>query len=153
MKRQPIQVLVIPFRAYSRSFQFGLFKRSDADYWQFIAGGAEDLETPAEAAKREAFEEAGVPLDSVFIVLETINSMPANIFRDWQQWPKGTYIVKEFSFGVEVVDDNFVLSDEHTDLRWCSYEESISLLKWDSNKTAVWELFQRLNQNKKSSSH
>ncbi|WP_346930516.1 hypothetical protein [Clostridium sp.] len=26
-----------------------IFKRSDGDYWQFIAGGAEDGETPLEA--------------------------------------------------------------------------------------------------------
>lgn len=144
MKRQPIQVLVIPFRKHGDSFQFGIFKRSDAKYWQFIAGGADDTETPVQAAIRESFEEAGISNANV-IVLDTISSMPANIFRDWKQWPKGTYIVKEFSFCVEVSVENFILSNEHSEYRWCSFDEALNLLKWDSNKTALWELFQRIN--------
>ena len=144
MKRQPVQVLVIPFRKYRDSFQFGVFKRLDADYWQFIAGGAENTETLFEAAIRESFEEAGISSANI-ITLDTISSMPANIFSDWKQWPKGTFIVKEFSFGIEVNVDNFILSSEHSDYRWCSFDEAIHLLKWDSNKTALWELYHRIN--------
>ena len=144
MKRQPVQVLVIPFRKYRESFQFGIFKRSDADYWQFIAGGADNTETPLQAAIRESFEEAGISSSNI-ITLDTISSMPANIFRDWKKWPSGTFIVKEFSFGIEVNVENFILSNEHSEYRWCSYDEAFQLLKWDSNKTALWELLQRIN--------
>ncbi|MDD4974125.1 MAG: NUDIX domain-containing protein [Bacteriovorax sp.] len=108
------------------------------------AGGVEGAESPAQAASREAFEEAGIQ-NANLIVLDSICCMPADIFRDWKHWPKETYVVKEFSFGVKTNDNNFVLSDEHTESRWCSYDEAISLLKWDSNKTALWELYQRLN--------
>jgi len=37
-----------------------------------------------------------------------------------------------------------ILSDEHEEYGWFSYDECISLLKWDSNKTALWELNRRL---------
>lgn len=144
MKRQPIQVLVIPFRKQESSYQFGVFKRSDTNYWQFIAGGVDGVESPLQAAIRESSEEAGITKAN-FIALDSTCSMPANIFKDWKQWPKGTYVVKEYSFAAEVINENIILSGEHSEYKWCSYDEACSLLKWDSNKTALWELFQRLN--------
>lgn len=144
MKRQPIQVLVIPFRRNKDVIEYCLLKRSDEKYWQFVAGGAEGNETQLTAAAREANEEAGIPLESKIISLDSMCCVPANIFRDWQQWPKGTYIVKEYAFGVEVPNDSIKLSNEHTEYQWKQYDEAMKLLKWDSNKTALWELSQRL---------
>ena len=43
--------------------EYAIFQRSDGDYWQAIAGGGEEGETPEEAAKREIQEEAGIPKD------------------------------------------------------------------------------------------
>jgi dATP pyrophosphohydrolase len=88
--------------------------RSDSNYWQFIAGGAEVNETPLEAAKREANEEAGIPLDSKIISLDSMCCVPANIFRDWRQWPKGTYVLKEFAFAVEVISGPITLRPKAT---------------------------------------
>lgn len=48
-----MQVLVIPYKMINGKAEYCIFKRSDALYWQFIAGGGEDKETPLEAAKRE----------------------------------------------------------------------------------------------------
>jgi dATP pyrophosphohydrolase len=39
-----------------------------------------------------------------------------------------------------------VLSDEHTEFRWVSYEDAVRMLRWDSNKTAVWELRERIQR-------
>jgi dATP pyrophosphohydrolase len=142
--RQPVQVLVIPFRKTNAAVEFCLLKRSDAKYWQFVAGGAEGNETPLEAATREAREEAGTSLSAKVIALDSMCCVPANIFRDWKKWPKGTYVVKEYAFGVEVQNEPIKLSNEHTDLKWVSCDEAMALLKWDSNKTALWELSQRL---------
>ncbi|MCD1216844.1 NUDIX pyrophosphatase, partial [Vibrio cholerae] len=36
------------------------------------------------------------------------------------------------------------LSNEHTNFRWCGFQEASELLKYDSNKIALWELEQRL---------
>lgn len=144
MTRQPVQVLVIPFRKHNSSFEYCVLKRSDADYWQFVAGGAEGNETIEEAAKREAFEEIGIPTGSKVIALDSMCCVPANIFRDWDHWPKGTLVVKEFSFGVEILDDDVQLSTEHTEFKWVTYREAMKLLKWDSNRTALWELSERL---------
>jgi len=146
MSRQPVQVLVIPFRKVSSGYEFCLMKRSDANYWQFVAGGAEDNETPLEAARRESHEEAGLPLSSEVIALDSMCCVPANIFRDWKQWPEGTYVVKEFAFAVRVLNESIKLSNEHTESQWLSYDEAMKLLKWDSNRTALWELSQRLRK-------
>lgn len=143
MERQPIQVLVIPYRQMAGLFQFAIFKRSDAHYWQFIAGGVDGQETPAQAATREAFEEAGIKAEKI-MTLDSMCTMPAHIFPAWQLWPKETHVVKEFSFAIEVFQKKIILSDEHTEYKWCSHEQACAFLKWDSNKNALDELHQRL---------
>lgn len=144
MPRQPLQVLIIPFRKTQNSIEYAVFKRSDSQIWQFVAGGVDEGETVPAAATREAFEEAGIPKSSKLIALDSICSMPANVFRDWESWPQGTFIVKEYSFGVEVDEQELILSSEHMDFKWCPFGEALSLLRWDSNKTALWELNERL---------
>ena len=58
--RAPLQILAIPYIIVDGIPSYCLFRCSDSDYWQFVAGGGEDNETPLEAAAREIFEEAGV---------------------------------------------------------------------------------------------
>lgn len=55
------------------------------------------------------------------------------------------FVIPEYSFGLEVNDQKLHLSKEHTAYKWATYEEAVSALKWDSNKTALWELHTRLN--------
>lgn len=35
---------------------------------------------------------------------------------------------------------------EKREFKWCTYDEAIKLLEWDSNKTALWELNERLKK-------
>ena len=74
MARAPYQVLVIPFRKSKTQIFFCLLKRSDAGYWQFVAGGGEDKEAPEQAAIREATEELGLKISNV-MKLENISSL------------------------------------------------------------------------------
>ena len=68
MARAPFQVLVYPYRkASNRQFEYALLRRSDQGLWQGIAGGGEGEEKPLEAAKRETYEESGIPPTSEFI--------------------------------------------------------------------------------------
>ena len=50
--RAPFQILAIPYRA-EPELRFCVLHRADHDQYQFVAGGGEDRETEAEAAKRE----------------------------------------------------------------------------------------------------
>ena len=38
------------------------------------------------------------------------------------------------------------LSDEHPEYRWLKYDEAHKMLKWDSDRTALWELNERLKR-------
>jgi len=51
--RAPYQVLIFPYIIIGDSIQYAIFNRSDYGYWQGIAGGGEDGETPIESAKRK----------------------------------------------------------------------------------------------------
>lgn len=148
MARAPLQILVLPFRKNKKGkLEFSVFKRADEKFWQGIAGGGEDNETPLETVKREAFEEANIPVDSKFFPLQFKGNVPVNAFAASKYWPKDLYVIPEHYFAVECNEIEIVLSHEHTEYRWVSYEEAVKLLKWDSNQTALWELNQRLLYN------
>jgi dATP pyrophosphohydrolase len=142
-----MQILVLPFRKINGDFEFAVFKRADASFWQGIAGGAEDDETPIKAAVRESYEEAGIPLNSEFHHLQFKANVPVSEFAASKYWPKDLYVVPEHYFAVECDGIDIVISHEHTEFKWTSYDEAINLLKWDSNKTALWELNERLKNN------
>ncbi|MFC1745655.1 hypothetical protein ACFL35_16810 [Candidatus Riflebacteria bacterium] len=55
-------------------------------------------------------------------------------------------MIPEYSFAVDVRSRELVLSAEHTELKWLEYEDALDLLKWDSNKVALWELRERISQ-------
>ena len=144
--RAPLQVLVIPFRRAAAGLEFAVLKRSDADYWQFVAGGGEAGEAPAQAARREAREEVGIAADAPLLELDSMTTVPKTCFAAAESWGPEVYVVPEHCFAVDVAGAALVLSNEHTDLRWVSYDQAFSLLKWDSNRTALWELNERLKQ-------
>ena len=79
--RAPFQVLVIPYRWEGDSLRYCVFHRSDWDQWQFVSGGGEDEETPQEAAKREAWEEACIQ-SSQWTALKSLCSIPAEAFSE-----------------------------------------------------------------------
>ncbi len=143
--RARYQILVIPY-IISSDLIVAVFQRSDDDSWQFIAGGGEDGEEPVEAARRESFEEAGIVSESEFLKLDTVSSIPKDIFRDHRD-KKGFWVIPEYCFAVELKDKTIRLSSEHKAVKWVSYDKALELLRYDGNKTALWELRQRLGQN------
>ena len=145
MSRAKFQVLIIPFRTVENGVpEFAITKRFDMDVWQFLSGGGEDDETPMQAAKREANEEGNIPYDYEMIRLDSTASIPAIIFSAHEEWGNDVYVVPEYSFGVEMKDRDLTLSFEHTELQWLEYEKVAAILTYDSNKTALWELKERI---------
>ncbi len=122
MVRAPFQVLVIPYRPTpAGDWEFAVCYRSDIGCWQGIAGGGEDDETPLEAARREAFEEAGFSPDAPFLLLDTTASIPVTCFREGYRWGDDRFVVPEHAFGVLTGMDEITLSVEHTEVRWRPY--------------------------------
>ncbi len=138
--RAPLQILAVPYKIVDGKPLYCLMRRSDSNYWQFIAGGGEDDETPLEAARREIFEEGGVMAENI-IQLTSMCYVQVDIFRKRHlyNWPKDMYVVPEYAFGFECNGD-IVLSHEHTECQWLAYDEARSKCKWDSNRTALYEL-------------
>lgn len=144
--RAPFQVLVLPYRITGSNIEYAILKRVDLHYWQGIAGGGEDEETPLEAARREVFEEAGLTETCKMMTLDSITSLPVEHVTGDFLWGEDVYVIKEYSFGVEFSDQELKLSREHSAFKWVSYEEAMKELKWDSNLTALWELHKRLTR-------
>ena len=130
--RAPFQILAIPYKCINKVPLYCVLHRSDVD------------ETPIEAAKREISEEGGVVVTDV-ITLTSICYVPVEIFpkRHLYNWANDMYVIPEHSFGFEC-EKNIVLSHEHTECVWLTYEQAKNKLKWDSNKTALYELNCRL---------
>jgi dATP pyrophosphohydrolase len=124
--------------------EYAVLRRADESYWHVVAGGGEADERPLEAAKRETFEEIGVPGEAAFLELDTIFSVPVTIYRDSHIWGEDLFVIPCYCFGVFVERRPLVLSKEHIGHRWVPYEEARRLLKFDNNKTALWELDRRL---------
>lgn len=145
MARQPLQVIVIPFRESGEAgYQFAVFHRVDSSMWQFIAGGAEDDETVEQAARREAAEEAGIPEGARLFRLDSRAAVPRTAFSPTEHWPKDLLVVPECSFAVDATGQELVLSHEHDKVSWLSHEEAARVLTWDSNRVALRELNERL---------
>ena len=138
--REPYQILSIPYRIIDGTPLFCIFHRSDSSYWQFIAGGGENGETPIEAAKRETIEEMGVEPKNIK-QLTCIAYVPAEVVAESrrQHWNKNTYVIPEYSFAFEC-DSHPTLSLEHIEYKRLTYDEARKLLKWDSNKVAMYEI-------------
>ena len=142
--RAPFQVLVIPFRRTAAGTEYAVLKRSDADWWQFVAGGGEDDETPLQAAQRETQEETGIAGNDSFLQLDSTAMVPENCFDAADSWEDDVYVIPEHCFAVDTGDRVITISQEHTDFQWVQYDQARQMLKWDRNRTALWELNERL---------
>ena len=145
MSRAPFQILVHPYRMTQQGLiEYAVFQRPDAGFWQGVAGGGEDDETPLQAAMRETFEETGLNLINGWIELDTTASIPVTAFRDFFLWGEDVYVIPQYSFGVLVQGLEITLSHEHKSYRWLPYQEACDCLKFDSGRTTLWELNTRL---------
>lgn len=144
--RAPFQILAIPYRITGGTPFYCVLRRSDLGCWQFIAGGGEDDETPVQAALREISEEGGVEADKL-IPLKSMCYVPADIFpnRRLYRWPEDTYILPEYAFAFRCQGE-VRLSREHTECVWLRFEEARQRLRYDSNRTALYELHCRLEK-------
>ena len=143
--RAPYNVLVLPFCRTSDDILYCILKRKDLGIWQFVAGGGEGEEAPPAAARREAYEEAGIPATLEYRQLASMCHVPVDQFsaearRHWGQ----KYVIPVYSFAVELDHPKIRISREHTGFRWCTYTEAVQLLHFDLDRTALYELKERI---------
>ena len=138
--RRPKQVLVFLYRKNEENeYEYCIFYRRKLNFWQAISGGVEDDETLVETVKREVLEETGISAKDI-IKLSSTSTIPViNVTGDFT-WGRDVYVVTEYSFGVFIENSDIILSDEHKQYEWLTYDKAYKKLKFDSNKTALWEL-------------
>jgi len=144
--RLPIQVQCILFRKINGKIQYLLLKRipSKGRFWQPVTGGLEEGETKIEALKREVREETGIKN-----IVRIMKDIYYDEFWDFFEREGCQRLIKEFAFGVEVFsNDKIVMSGEHSECRWCGFEEALKLLKWKGNKEALEKLNEILSRQK-----
>jgi dATP pyrophosphohydrolase len=145
--RAPFQILVLPFRRTAAAdFEFAVVRRADDANWQGVAGGGEVGESVVQAARREALEEAGVPPTASLYPLVTNDTVPVTCFQAKDQWPPDLYVIRQYFFACDLTGMDVALSQEHSERRWAAFEEAFQLLRYDSNKNALWELAERLRR-------
>ena len=146
MTRAPFNVLVYPYRLRSNGrAQFAIFRRSDdVGFWQGIAGCGEGAESPLQSAIRESFEEAGISRSASVIQLDTVMPVPVTAFNVVDIWPPNLYVIPQYAFGVQTLDEMLRLSKEHTESCWLSYTEARDRIRYEGSKIALWELNQRV---------
>ena len=146
MARAPMQVIVLLYRfTPAKQPEYAIFFRRSprfGEFWQAISGGGEDDETPLEAAMREANEEGGLSYETEYLPLDMMTKLPAQMASALMSLD--ILAIPEYAFGANAEGQEIVISDEHLEFRWADYDEAHTLLKFDSNKNALWELHYRL---------
>jgi len=120
------------FRESNEKIQYLVMKRTPEreGFWQPVTGGLEEGETRVEALRREVLEETGIK-DFVRII-EDVHYFE---YSD-------SHFIKEYVFGAEISSTEKVVLDgsEHSEFRWCGFQEALDLLKWKENKEALLRL-------------
>ncbi|WP_367269882.1 NUDIX domain-containing protein [uncultured Eubacterium sp.] len=115
--------------------------------WQFIAGGGEDDEEPRTAAIRESLEEASISPNSNYRQLVSMGYVSVENFSEKvrQTWGEKS-VIPVFTFSVNLDKKDIVISDEHTEFKWCNYTEAKKRLHFDLDKTALYELNEEIKR-------
>ena len=117
--------------------EFLLLKRISerGSFWQPVSGGLES-ESLLEGALRELEEETAITRSSILTIHEDIHTF---VMRS--DTGETTEHVFAFEVDPEVqVSIEHNIYPEHSEFRWVTFDEAISLLKWENNKDALRKL-------------
>jgi dATP pyrophosphohydrolase len=126
----PIKVEGIIFSRVNGNYEFLIIKRvpEDGGFWQPLTEGLKEGETVEECMKRGVREELG--LDKITSLTERLWSF------SWEN-KRGEPNI-DLVYGVEIPRDSEVKInlEEHSEYKWCSFDEVMELLGKDNNKKA-----------------
>ena len=137
MNTRVAQVEIIVYKFVNNEPLFLLLKRipEKGGFWQPITGGVHENENLDSAAKRELFEETQID--------DYVNFLSDVHYFEFDSDGEG--ILKEYVYGVEIRETKDAkLSSEHSEKKWCTLDEVLDLLKYDTNKDAFKKLYKLL---------
>jgi dATP pyrophosphohydrolase len=87
-------------------------------------------------------EVGAVPSLAPWYRLQTSSSAPITCIAETvrRHWPADKLIIPIVVFAVDCSGITLALSREHTTMRWVQFREAQTLLHYDADKTAVWEI-------------
>lgn len=146
MARAPYNVHVFLYRIVeSGDREYAILQRSDDGKWQGICGGGEDGESIVESALREAYEEAGLPQGTVLYRLDTVSYIPSKEFKASAYWDRNIVVIPMYYFAA-LYSGEITLSSEHSEYKWCNFNDASKLMYWHDQINALWELHERLER-------
>ena len=127
------------FNRKSREIRFLLLKRAKTKIyehlWQGVAGKIEAGEAAWEAAIRELKEETGFEPVRIFVADHVSKFYEAH----------GDWVNMVPVFGIEVEDEEVILSDEHCEFKWVDFNTAHQTLIWSGQKDGIAAVFNMLN--------
>jgi dATP pyrophosphohydrolase len=135
--RQPVQALVNVARAQAGEWQYVLLHRvaRGDDFWQGVTGGAEDDESPLQAAGRELHEETAFDADRL-VDLHFSYTFPLS--EKWRDlYSRGVEEIREHAFVARGDVEPVIDPTEHYMWCWYSAKEALALLQWPNNREAL----------------
>ena len=127
------------FNRKSKEIRFLLLKRAKTKIyehlWQGVAGKIEAGEAAWEAAIRELKEETGFEPVRIFVADHVSKFYEAH----------GDWVNMVPVFGVEVEDEEVILSDEHCEFKWVDFNTAHQTLIWSGQKDGIAAIFNMLN--------
>ena len=127
------------FNRKNKEIRFLLLKRAKTKIyehlWQGVAGKIEAGETSWEAAIRELREETGFEPVRIFVADHVSKFYEAH----------GDWVNMVPVFGIEVEDEEVILSDEHCEFKWVDFNTAHQTLIWSGQKDGITAIFNMLN--------
>jgi len=127
------------FNRKNKEIRFLLLKRAKTKIyehlWQGVAGKIEAGETSWEAAIRELKEETGFEPVRIFVADHVSKFYEAH----------GDWVNMVPVFGIEVEDEEVLLSDEHCEFKWVDFNTAHQTLIWSGQKDGITAIFNMLN--------
>lgn len=124
---RPEEVMIVVYRP-GPEFLVALRSPERHGYWNLVAGGVEQGEAPAAAARRELEEESGLSSPARF------ESLPLEL---GYVRPEGMRITMHTFLAEAPAGFEPVLNEEHVDYCWCSAGEAGDLLAYPEPRVAV----------------
>ena len=125
---------------YSKDkLSFLILKRSKTKIyehlWQGVAGKIEKGETASQTAIRELKEETGLVPYKMFVA-DHVSTFYESNFDQVNLVPV---------FGIEVKSLDVILSEEHCQFKWTTFEKAYDILTWNGQKKGLKVVYEMLN--------